>query len=60
MPLAFAIASAMLTEPELVGLMLLRSRLPELLGCGSAKPPSPVDGFAVEYDGGKLWATGCC
>jgi hypothetical protein len=31
-PLAFAIASAMLTVPELTGLILLRSRLPELLG----------------------------
>lgn len=31
-PRAFAIASAMLTEPELTGLMELRSTLPELMG----------------------------
>jgi hypothetical protein len=29
-------ASAMLTVPELTGLMLLRSTLPELLGWGKA------------------------
>ena len=51
-PLAFAIASAMLTEPEFTGLMLLRSRLPELLGCGKEKPPSPVGWAPVEYEGG--------
>lgn len=33
-PLALAIASAMLTVPELTGLILLRSKLPELLGWG--------------------------
>jgi hypothetical protein len=27
-------ASAMLTDPELTGLMLLKSTLPELMGCG--------------------------
>lgn len=33
-PRALATASAKLTLPELDGLILLRSRLPELLGCG--------------------------
>ena len=31
---ALAMASAKLTDPELIGLILLRSRLPEVLGCG--------------------------
>jgi hypothetical protein len=34
MAFALAIASAMLTVPELTGLILLRSTLPELVGCG--------------------------
>lgn len=28
----------MLTEPELTGLIALKSRLPELVGCGKLKP----------------------
>lgn len=34
MLLAFAIASAMLTEPLLIGLIALRSTLPVFDGCG--------------------------
>lgn len=48
-PLAFAIASAMLIKPELTGLMFLRSRLPERHACtrtsfcfgGEFRPLSP-------------------
>lgn len=36
MPLAFATASAKLTDPEFTGLILLKSILPEPLGCGIA------------------------
>lgn len=36
MALALAMASAMLTVPELTGLMLLRSTLPEFVGWGRA------------------------
>jgi hypothetical protein len=39
MAFAFAIASAMLTTPEFTGLTLLKSTLPELVGCGSEYPP---------------------
>jgi hypothetical protein len=31
----------MLTEPELTGLIALRSRLPELVGCGKLNPGMP-------------------
>jgi hypothetical protein len=37
-PRAFASASWILTEPELTGLIALRSRLPEVVGCGKLKP----------------------
>ena len=33
-PRALATASDKLTDPELTGLMLLKSTLPELVGCG--------------------------
>jgi hypothetical protein len=43
-PRALAIASAMLTEPELTGLIELRSTLPELIGCGRGYGEEPTGG----------------
>ena len=43
-PRALAIASAMLTEPELTGLTELRSTLPELIGCGKGYVDDPIGG----------------
>ena len=43
-PRALAIASAMLTEPELTGLMELRSTLPEITGCGNGYVDDPTVG----------------
>jgi len=37
-------ASAMLTVPELTGLIELRSTLPELTGCGSGYVDEPTGG----------------
>jgi len=42
-----AIASAILTEPELTGLMELRSTLPELIGCGKGYVDDPTGGVEV-------------
>lgn len=47
MPRALATASAKLTEPELTGLMLLKSMLPLLLGCGT--------GYGAVAGGGPAW-----
>lgn len=44
MPRALAIASAKLTEPEFVGLMLLKSTFPELDGCGKGYGAGPEGG----------------
>jgi hypothetical protein len=37
----------MLTEPELTGLMVLRSTLPELTGCGRGYVDDPTGGVDV-------------
>ena len=50
-PLALAIASAKLTEPEFEGLILLRSTFPELIGCGSTYAPGPGTGAELGYEG---------
>lgn len=66
-PRALASASWMLTEPELTGLMALRSRLPELVGCGKLKPGicggvavGIAPGKPAGMPGGGGWCCGGC
>lgn len=49
---ALATASCTAIEPELTGLMLLRSILPELLGCGMLYGTAATGGPAGGYEGG--------
>ena len=49
---ALVTASAKLTEPEWTGLTLLRSMLPELLGCGRTYGVTPVGAPAGRPAGG--------
>jgi len=48
----------MLTEPELTGLMALRSRLPEFVGGGRLKPAIGFGGVGAGYAG--CCTGGCC
>jgi len=70
-PFALFNASWKLTEPLLTGLMLLKSRLPELLGCGRGYPGIPVCDVPVGIGGYAMGGTpgwpacdgvdcGCC
>lgn len=53
----------MLTEPELIGLIALRSRLPELVGCGKVKPGiwgGVAEGIAPGKPAGRPGGGGWC
>jgi len=53
----------MLTDPELTGLIALRSRLPEFVGGGKLKPGMPdgdAAGIAPGKPGGRPCGGACC